>query len=234
MLSEAEIVYVKETLPFWEELSGQNQKELADAMKLQEFKAGTWLHRGDQDCSGLFLLKSGQIRTYFISETGREITLYRLFERDVCIMTASCMMKNITFEVHIEVEKDTQAYLIPMTVVSKMSDTLLPVKSFLNELMASRFSDVMWVMEQVLFTSFDKRLANFLMEQIAIEDSATLHITQEKIASHLGSAREVVTRMLKYFQQEGVVRLFRGGIEVIDEEELYRRTDPNSYRHRPS
>ena len=87
MLSEAEIVYVKETLPFWEELSVHNQKEFSDAMKLQEFKAGTWLHRGDQDCSGLFLLKSGQIRTYFISETGREITLYRLFERDAVSYT---------------------------------------------------------------------------------------------------------------------------------------------------
>ena len=86
--------------------------------------------------------------------------------------------------------------------------------------MASQFSDVMWTVEQILFMSFDKRLALFLLEQSSIEGSDTLKITQETIALHMGSAREVVTRMLRYFQGEGMVRLFRGGIELIDRAKL--------------
>lgn len=222
MLDEKDVGYVREMLPFWDEVTERERVELIGAMKREVFGEGDFLHRGDGDCSGLFLIRKGQVRTFFVSENGREITLYRLFERDVCILSASCMMRNITFEVHIEVEKDTTAYLLPMAVMSKLADSQLAVNSFLNELMASRFSDVMWVMEQVLFTSFDKRLANFLMEQMAIEGGVTLRMTQERMAAHLGSAREVVTRMLKYFQNEGLVRLFRGGVEVLDEEGLRR------------
>ena len=78
----------------------------------------------------------------------------------------------------------------------------------------------MWIVEQVLFMSFDKRLAIFLLDQAGIEGSDTLRITHEEIANHLGSAREVVGRMLKYFAAEGIVKPFRGGIKIIDRKKL--------------
>ena len=78
----------------------------------------------------------------------------------------------------------------------------------------------MWLIEQVMWKSFDKRLAQFLIEESALEESKVLRITHEKIAAHMGSAREVVTRMLKYFQTEGLVKLSRGTIEIIDYDEL--------------
>jgi CRP/FNR family transcriptional regulator len=178
------------------------------------------MHSNSDNCAGLFLIRSGQVRAYIVSESGKEITLYRLFERDVCIFSASCMMKNIAFDIFIEVEKDTEAYLIPTAAFRKLSMESLPVQEFTNSLLASRFSDVMWIMEQALFTSFDKRLAGFLLEQVIIEETDTLEITHEKIANHLGTAREVVTRMLKYFQNEGMVILNRGAIEILDEKKL--------------
>jgi CRP/FNR family transcriptional regulator len=131
-------------------------------------------------------------------------------------------MKNISFEVYIETEKATRVLLIPTSVYQKLSLESLPVQIFTNNLMASRFSEVMWIMEQSLFTSFDKRLANFLIEQSVQKDSVLLTITHEKIANHLGTAREVVTRMLKYFQQEGIVVLTRGTIKIIDQVKLER------------
>lgn len=179
---------------------------------------------GSGDCSGLFLLVSGQVRAYIVSETGKEITLYRLYERDVCIFTASCLMKNISFEILIEVEKETDAYLIPITIFKKLSEESIAVKDFTNQLMASRFTEVMWIMEQALFMSFDKRLALFLQEQTYINDSQVISITHEKIANHLGTAREVVTRMLKYFQNEGIVTLNRGTIEILDQKKLDQMT----------
>jgi topoisomerase-4 subunit B len=93
------------------------------------------------------------------------------------------------------------------------------VANYSNQLISSRFSEVMWLMEQIMWKSFDKRLADFLLEECVLEDSNVLKITHEKIANHMGTAREVVTRMLRYFQSEGYVKLTRGSIEVIDEED---------------
>lgn len=219
-LSNIDEKFLYDTLNFWKELTDAQKDTLRHVIVKKQFVTGEAMHSGSDNCSGLFLIHSGQVRAYIISETGKEITLYRLFERDVCIFSASCMMKNISFDVFVEVEKETNAFLIPTSVFRKISMESLPVQAFTNELMASRFSDVMWIMEQALFTSLDKRLANFLIEQSVIGESDTLLITHEKIANHLGTAREVVTRMLKYFQNEGIVALNRGTIDILDQKKL--------------
>lgn len=224
-LSNADEGFFRETLSFWKELTPGQRDSLQQMVIKKQFVALESMHSGSENCSGLFLIKSGQVRAYIVSETGKEITLYRLFERDVCIFSASCMMKNISFEIFVEVEKETEAYLIPTALFRKLSQESLPVQVFTNNLMASRFSDVMWIMEQALFTSLDKRLANFLLEQLVIEGEDTLTITHEKIANHLGTAREVVTRMLKYFQNEGIVTLNRGTIDILDEKKLQSLVD---------
>ncbi|MHB8128266.1 MAG: Crp/Fnr family transcriptional regulator [Mobilitalea sp.] len=206
--------FLGDTLGFWKGLTEAQRTILQQNIVKKQFVTGESMHSNSDHCSGLFLIHKGQVRTYIISESGKEITLYRLFDRDVCIFSASCIMKNISFDIFIEVEKDTEAYLIPTSAFRKLSEESLEVQVFTNNLMASRFTDVMWIMEQALFMSFDKRLASFLIEQVTINDSNTLEITHEKIANHLGTAREVVTRMLKYFQNEGMVILNRGEIEV--------------------
>ena len=217
--------FFADTLSFWTELRENQRDILKQTIVLKHFVTGESMRSGSENCSGLFLIKSGQVRAYIISESGKEITLYRLFDRDVCIFSASCMMKNIAFDIYIEVEKDTSAYLIPIAVFRKLSEESLPVMAFTNQLMASRFTEVMWIMEQALFMSFDKRLANFLLEQSNIEGGDSLEITHERIANHLGTAREVVTRMLKYFQNEGMVTLNRGAIEIINRKKLEQLID---------
>jgi len=94
------------------------------------------------------------------------------------------------------------------------------VANYTNQILASRFTEVMWLVEQIMWKSFDKRLAAFLLEESALEQTNALKITHEKIASHMGTAREVVTRMLKYFQTEQMVKLTRGTIEIINEDKL--------------
>ena len=181
---------------------------------------GTVLHNGSMDCTGLLLVKSGQLRAYILSEEGREITLYRLFDRDICLFSASCMMRSIQFEVTIEAEKDTALWLIPTEVYQRVMQESAPAANFTSEIMASRFSEVMWLMEQILWKSFDKRLAEFLLAESALEGGGRLQITHEQIARHLGTAREVVTRMLRYFQSEGLVKLSRGTVEITDADKL--------------
>ena len=94
------------------------------------------------------------------------------------------------------------------------------VANYTNEIMASRFSEVMWLMEQIMWQSMDRRVAAFLLEEMSIEDTDCLHITHESIAHHLGTHREVVTRMLRYFQREGMVRLARGAIQITNRAKL--------------
>lgn len=219
-MDQEHLVFMQAVIPFWTKLDKAQQKLLVDSATLKTFKSGESMHSGNEDCSGLFIIKSGRIRVFVFSETGKEVTLYRLFERDICIFSASCILKNINFETFIEAETVTTALLIPSALFEQLSQTSLAVADYAAQLMASRFSDVMWVMEQVLFMSFDKRLAVFLLDQSNIEGTEMLHITHEAIANHLGSAREVVTRMLKYFRDEGMVELFRGGLQIKDNKKL--------------
>ena len=125
-------------------------------------------------------------------------------------------MNSIQFDVTLSAEKDSEVTVIPSDVYKSVMNTSAPLANFTSEVMASRFSEVMWLVEQIMWKSFDSRLAAFLSEEANIEGSNTLKITHEVIGNHLGSPREVVTRMLKYFSDEGVVRLARGTIEITD------------------
>ncbi len=213
---------LSEYLPVWSKLSAAQQQRLSSSAAPRAVHKGTVIHNGSLDCTGLLLVTEGQLRAYILSPEGREITIYRLFERDLCLFSASCMMRSIQFDITIEAEKDTQFLLIPPDIYKSILEESAPLANFTNEVMATRFSDVMWLMEQVMWKSFDKRLAAFLLEESALEGTASLKITHETIGNHLGNPREVVTRMLKYFQNEGMVRLGRGTIEITDAEKLER------------
>ncbi len=206
--------------PIWDKLTQQQRERLLSSAEMRRVKAGTVMHNGNMDCLGLVLIRSGQLRVYSLSEEGREITLYRLFDRDICLFTSSCVMKNIQFEVTVETEKDSEFWVIPSCLFKELMEASAPVANYANELISSRFSDVMWLMEQIMWKSFDKRLAGFLLEESNLEHSLCLKLTHERIANHLGTAREVVTRMLRYFQSENIVKLSRGTIEITDPEKL--------------
>ena len=100
---------LSEYFPIWNRLTREQQDILSRTAVLHKAKKGTLLHDGTSDCLGLLLIRSGQIRAYILSEEGREITIYRLFERDICLLTASCMMQNLQFDVSIEAEKDSSS-----------------------------------------------------------------------------------------------------------------------------
>ena len=213
-------MYFQDYFPVWNRLTAAQQNQLLSGLTSRKAKKGTILHNGSADCTGLLLIKTGQLRAYILSDEGREITIYRLFDRDMCLFSASCILNSIQFEITITAEKDTEFWLIPSELYKNLLTESAPLANYTNELMAARFSDVMWLIEQVLWKSLDKRLAAFLLEEAAIEDSNELKITHEIIANHLGSHREVITRMLRYFQSEGIVKLSRGKITLLNPERL--------------
>ena len=202
--------------PIWNKLTDDQRQRITQRVVRREVKKGTLLHDGSNECTGLLLVRTGQLRAYILSDEGREITIYRLFDRDMCLFSASCIMRSIQFDITVEAEKDTELWLIPPDVYQAVMNESAAVANYTNEVMASRFSEVMWLMEQIMWKSLDKRLAAFLAEEAAIEGSETLKLTHETIAKHLGSHREVITRMLRYFQSEGWVKVSRGTVEILD------------------
>ncbi len=206
--------------PVWNQLTLFQQQKISNTLISRQVEKGTLIHNGSMDCTGLLLIKSGQLRVYILSEEGREITIYRLFERDLCLFSASCIMRSIQFELMIKAEKDTEFFMIPAEIYKQVMEESAPVANYTNEVMATRFSEVMWLIEQIMWKSFDKRLAAFLLEESAIEQTTQLKLTHEIIANHLGTHREVVTRMLRYFQSEDMVKLSRGAIEITDKARL--------------
>jgi len=211
---------LSEYFPIWDKLTPDQQERISSISEFRKFKSGTVLHDGSPECMGMLLVKSGQLRAYLLSDEGREVTICRFFEMDICLFSASCVMPNMQFEVFIEAEKDTELWVIPACLYQNLMDESLALSNYSHGLVMGHFSEVMWLMEQIMWKSFDKRLATFLLEETAVEGSNTLKLTHEKIANHLGTAREVVTRMLRYFQNEGLVKLTRGSVIVEDAKRL--------------
>ena len=206
--------------PIWDNLTKAQQDRILAGLAFRQIQKGTVIHNGSTDCAGLLLVKSGQLRAYILSDEGREITVYRLFDRDICLFSASCILRSAQFDITIEAEKDTDLWVIPPEVYRGVMEASAPAANYTNEIMAARFSEVMWLVEQIMWKSMDRRVASFLLEETAIEGTNRLSITHETIARHLGTHREVVTRMLRYFQDEGMVRLSRGTVELLDGKRL--------------
>ncbi len=207
---------ISELFPVWGKLTQAQKSQLRRTAVSQSLDKGEFLHQGYGPCAGLVLMVSGQLRAYILSEDGREITLYRLLERDICLFSASCVMRNVQFDITIQAEKPSQILVIPPQIYRQLLEESAPVANFSNELMATRFSEVMWLLEQIMWKSVDKRLAGFLLEETSLDGTQVLKLTHESIANHMGTAREVVTRMLRYFQNEGYVKLNRGTVELLD------------------
>ena len=204
----------------WNKLNPSQQKLIEASLIHRTEPKGTIIHNGSADCAGLILIRSGQVRAYILSDEGREVTLYRLFDWDVCLFSASCVLNSVQFEIIIQAEKETEFWVIPPMVFKKLMEESAPMANYVNDIMGSRLSEVMWLVEQIMWKSLDKRLATFLLEEAVIEGTQELKITHENIANHLGTHREVVTRMLRYFQNEGMVKLSRGAVTLTDEEKL--------------
>ena len=220
MLTQNDSNYLIEHAQFWDKLSLEEQKLLLDYAVPLSYPKGSSLHSPDKECLGVLLVKSGELRIYILSEDGRDITLYRLLPGDFCVLSASCILSAITFDVHIEAESDSDTILINASFFSKLSSQNVYVENFAYKNAVERFSDVMWAMEQILFMKLDQRLAIFLLDEITKNNTQTLTLSQEQIARYIGSAREVVSRMLKSFQTQGILEQSRGTIRILNREKL--------------
>ena len=206
--------------PFWGQLTQEEQKTVAENVLTQKLQKGDILHRGCGECSGIVHVAKGQLRVYLVSEEGREVTLYRLHQGEMCVLSASCLMDAIVFDVLIEAVAESELIVLPSPVLHPIMEGNPLVELSLYKTVVENFSEVMWTMQQILFMGADKRVAHFLWDEMAKTGDMTIRMTHEEVARFIGSAREVVTKVLKYFVEEGAVVLSRGKIEIIDKTKL--------------
>ena len=218
METKYENIY-KENFPFWEKISGADREYICRNSHMLTYPKGRNIHNGEE-CSGVIFVCSGSLRLYMMSDEGKEVTLYRLHRGDLCMLSASCVLDAVTFDVFVDAEEDSQCCVVSGPAFAAVSQRNPDIRIFALETAVSRFSDVMWVMQQVLFMSMDKRLAIFLSDESARTGSDTIALTHGQIARYMGSAREVVSRMLKYFAGEGIVEVSRGGVTILDKKRL--------------
>lgn len=212
MVTEAEL----ERLPFWAQMNDSERELVRLHTTKRSYARGELIHGGGSECLGMVLVLSGLARTFVLSEEGREVTLYRLGAGDCCVLSASCVISQITFETLMAAEQDTELLIVASGAFGELTKQNINVRCFMYEQAISRFSDVMWAMQNVLFRRFDQRLAAFLLEEYKRTSSREIKMTHEQIAQNTSSAREVVARMLKRFASDGLVEMRRGTIRLAD------------------
>ena len=151
--------YLARSFPVWERLNAREQAGLAEHTAQVHYEKGARLHGAGTECIGVLFVMRGRLRAYMLSQEGREITLYRLGAGEICILSASCVLSEITFDVHIDAEEDTDALLTGAPYFSALCEQSIYAECFSYKLAAERFSDVMWAMQQLLFMRMDQRLA---------------------------------------------------------------------------
>lgn len=207
-------------IKFYDDLTKEEKDLLKNGTFEKKFLKSELIHNSVEPCRGVIIVREGRLRTYLLSDEGKEITLYYLEKGDICILSASCVLSTISFEVHIEADKDTEVLQISASCFNQIMKSNLKVENFALRLATEKFSDVMWAMQQILFFSMDKRLSMYLYEEAIKTSDNVLQVTHEQIAKSLGTAREVVTRLLKQFALDNVVKLTRGQITIVDRNKL--------------
>ena len=212
--------YRGEIYPFWQQLTDAEKEIVESSVYTEKYNKGMLMHRTEDSCKGLMTVLTGVLRTYILSEEGREVTLFRVQSEEVCVLSASCLLDTITFDVLIEATEDTEVLVLPSAVLKQLTDKNPYVELYLYKSATEKFSDVMWTMQQILFLKIDQRVAQFLWDEMVQKNSMTLSITHDEIAKLIGSAREVVTKVLKYMAKDQAVELKRGTVTVWDKEKL--------------
>lgn len=211
---------LRNAFPFWESLTEQQKTELCRNTLKSHCEKKTQLHFGGGECAGVQIIGSGRVRVFITSPGGGDITLFRLIGGDVSILSAACMLNGMDIELDMEMETDCTIYTIPKKVYRRLYDESAVVKDYTLEMISEKFSDIMWLLNQFLFSNVASRIAGALLEHRALEGGDELSLTHETIAKDAGTAREVVTRILKQFQSDGLVKLGRGKVIIVDPERL--------------
>ena len=213
-------LYLSDNLPFFKDLSEEEKSMIYNSSHIEEYKCGELIYSKYKSCSGIVIVVNGQLRSFMSSLSGKEITLFRLFQNDLCILSSSCFYQNLSYDINLQAEENSSLLIIDGNFFKEASDKNLSIQKFMLEITQSKLSEIMWVLEQVVFFNLEYRVADYLINQYYLKNSLQINITHEAIANDLGSSREVISRMLKRFEKDNLISMGRGYIKIIDIQKL--------------
>ena len=206
---------------FWPHLMPSEQQRIRGHVLSSHFSAGEAIKLGGNNCIGPLFVVRGILRVYLLSADGREATIYRLRQGDACMLSASCMLSAITFDVQIDAETDCDLLIIPTALFAGLMSHNLYVENYVYRNSSERLSDLIQAVERMFFLTLRQRIAAFLIDESATNGTDRLTLTQEQLARAIGSAREAVSRSLKQLAQSGSIEVSRGGIRILNKSLLY-------------
>ena len=204
-----------QAFPFWEHMTEEDRNFLLDNIRELHYPAAA-IQSEERQCLGTLFLLKGVLRVYLLSAQGKEATLYRLRDSDICTLSASCMLSAITFDVQIDAETDCDLLLLPAVPFSRLMKNNIYLENFIYKRTTEHFSDVIAGIERTFFMTLTQRIAAFLLDEAADTGSDELALTQEAIARSIGSAREAVK-----MNKDGSIQISRGSIRILDKRRLY-------------
>lgn len=207
--------------PFWDRLEQQEKERINTGWRMELINKNRQIYRYSDGCKGLMIVRKGCLRVYIISDEGRDVTLYRLYPGDVCVLSAACLIQEIDFEVLIEASEETESITIPADDLRQIMDENIWMKNFMYKKTLERFSDVMWTMQHILFKKVDQRIAQYLWDEMQYQNSNIITVTHDNIAKDVGSVREIVTKVLHQMAEKKIIKNGYGKVEILNRDKLF-------------
>lgn len=214
-----------ETFDLWKPLTMEQRALLAAHTHYRHCTKGEIIHRGALGHLGTLHIVSGTLRVYVVTDEGRELTLCFMRVGEVALLSSAAFLGSVSCEVTITAAEDTELFSSEMGVCHKILEENIHARLLAYESAVHRLSEMLWRFQQMLFTPADQRLAKFLLAETERTAGSEIRLTHEQTAQALGTAREVVSRLIGEFAQEGIVRASRGCIHILDRAALRRRAD---------
>lgn len=210
------------------ELAGISDGAWLEALRMTtdtSVPSGTILIRRGDPCRNFVLVAEGTVRVYERSDTGREIVLYRVKAGEMCILTMTNLIEHTAYAAEAITEDCVKIASIPVPYFQNALACSEGFRNFIMATLARRVSVMMRLVEQIAFQRLDLRLACLLGQLFGSRHTSRLAITHQELANELGTAREVISRMLKEFEHMQCIRLHRGEIELVSQDALARLSD---------
>ena len=215
---------LKRAFPFLRNANEKIWQEIEEFAIPKKFRKGEFFALEGDTCHYFPMILSGSIRVYKGGDTGKEITLYRIQAGECCILSAFCIMSQTPFSANAYVDEDVSAILIPAPVFRDWIHRHEIWRNFVFKVLFRFINEIIWKIESLAFQRVDERIASFLVNEFLREHKSVIQTTHSDIARELGTAREVVSRVLKGFEREKLIQLARGKIIILNHWDLRRHS----------
>ena len=203
-------------IAFWEFLNENEKNDIIQHSDIKEYKKGSLIYNNLNECLGMTKVIIGKIRVYIMSNEGREINLFEVKDKECCVMSASCIINKNNFKTNIIAEQDSTIIVISNRILKSIVENNIYVRCYIYEIMNNRMSEILILMQNMLFNDLSKRLSEYLIKIYEKNNNVEVTITQEEISKNIGASREGVSRILKKLEKENLISILRKKIILKD------------------